>query len=600
MVGRQLSRYQIVEEVGSGGMSVVYRGLDTSLQREVAVKVLHPHLAGKEESRKRFSREAQAVAKLHHPNILEIYDFSAADGDGTEAFIVTEFIRGQTLRQLAESHPLRPPEVAAMALHELACALEHAHAIGVIHRDIKPENVMIRDDGCVKLMDFGIAKILDRDEKMTLTGALVGSPAHMAPEIIEGDEAGPEADIFSLGTILYWLCTGKLPFFAANTTATLKRILDAQFDDPRTLNPAVSDGLYEVIARCLAREPSARYPSASALREALAALLADASVDRPSDDFALFFADPQGATDKLTQRIIDRRLAQAREAQAAGQAPKAMAALGQVLALRPEHGEALSLLGSFQRKARQRRRLGWAALAVLLVLLAAGAAVGGRVLWTRRPIAEPASRPQIPIAATPPKPTPAPPVAPEPEPKPSEPPRVAMVEAHRAQPGHRGPSHRAPPAPGAVLIVPRPYADIFIDGAPVQTGAVQYLAHLPAGAHTIVMQHAGTAPQTVNVDIPAGGRAPDVRVRLQPLPAHLRVQNGQNAGVEVDGKLLGTAGMSLQNPFVLPLPRDAAGQPQYRATVEITLTKPGFKDAQITRTLVAGQTLTWAKELQPQ
>ena len=114
MVGRQLSRYRIVEEVGSGGMAVVDRGLDTSLDREVAVKVLHPHLAGKEESRRRFSREAQAVAKLHHPNILEIYDFSGAEN--AESFIVTEFIRGKTLRQLTELHAFRPPEVAAMVV----------------------------------------------------------------------------------------------------------------------------------------------------------------------------------------------------------------------------------------------------------------------------------------------------------------------------------------------------------------------------------------------------------------------------------------------------------------------------------------------------
>ena len=218
LVGRHIGRYRILEQLGQGGMSVVYKGLDTTLDREVAVKVLHPHLAGRVESRKRLEREAKAVARLHHPNILEVFDYSGEAA--SEAFLVTEYIRGQTLRQFITDEALQPPEVAAMVVHELASALAHAHEAGILHRDLKPENVMVREDGVLKLMDFGIAKILDRDEKMTMTGALVGSPAHMAPEIIEGEEAGAEADVFSLGTMLYLFATGKLPFVAPNTTAT--------------------------------------------------------------------------------------------------------------------------------------------------------------------------------------------------------------------------------------------------------------------------------------------------------------------------------------------------------------------------------------------
>src|SRR5579862_8842778 len=131
-VGRQIGRYQILEELGSGGMSVVYKGLDTALDREVAVKVLHPHLAGKEESRRRLAREAKAVAKLHHPNILEVFDFAGAET--AEAYIVTEYIRGRTLRQCAAEQILTPPEVAAMVVAEIASALAHAHEAGIIHR----------------------------------------------------------------------------------------------------------------------------------------------------------------------------------------------------------------------------------------------------------------------------------------------------------------------------------------------------------------------------------------------------------------------------------------------------------------------------------
>src|SRR3954467_1034914 len=162
LVGRQIGRYRILEQLGQGGMSVVYKGLDTTLDREVAVKVLHPHLAGRVESRKRLEREAKAVARLHHPNILEVFDYSGEAAN--EAFLVTEYIRGQTLRQFITDEALQPPEVAAMVVHELASALAHAHEAGILHRDLKPENVMVREDGVLKLMDFGIAKILDRDE----------------------------------------------------------------------------------------------------------------------------------------------------------------------------------------------------------------------------------------------------------------------------------------------------------------------------------------------------------------------------------------------------------------------------------------------------
>jgi tRNA A-37 threonylcarbamoyl transferase component Bud32 len=379
MVGRQIHRYRIVEQIGSGGMAVVYKGVDTALDREVAVKVLHPHLASKEESRRRFTREAKAVAKLHHRNILEIYDFSG--DDGAESYIVTEYIRGKTLRKLGEEEPFHPPEIAAMAAHELASALEHAHAIGVIHRDLKPENVMIRDDGIVKLTDFGIAKIIDRDERMTMTGALVGSPAHMAPEVIEGVEAGAEADIFSLGTILYWLCTRKLPFTGNNTTQTLKLILDGKYEDPRIGNAAVSDDLAVVLSRCLARDPAARFPRASALREALSTLLAEAGIDHPGEELANFFADPAGYRTQFSKQLVARLVDRADAFVKAGRNPKALDCVNRVIALDPTNSRALEILGRMKRRRRAARAawLGSGAIGIAaLVSLGAAWFVNGR------------------------------------------------------------------------------------------------------------------------------------------------------------------------------------------------------------------------------
>ena len=188
MVGRTLQRYRLIEEVGHGGMAVVYRGVDEGLEREVAVKLLHPHLAARVEYRRRLAREAKAVARLRHPNILEIFDFSGEDNP--EAFLVTELIRGSTLREFAQQHPFDPPEIGSC---RGSCARRGARSCPRAWHRSPGHQARERDDRqggsapALKLMDFGIAQIIDRDERMTVTGALMGSPAHMAPEIIDGE-----------------------------------------------------------------------------------------------------------------------------------------------------------------------------------------------------------------------------------------------------------------------------------------------------------------------------------------------------------------------------------------------------------------------------
>src|SRR5262245_35640381 len=243
-------------------MAVVYKGLDPSLLREVAIKVLHPHLAGHEEARRRFEREAQAVAKLRHENILEIFDYSGKQS--AESYIVTEFIDGSTLKEFTTGHKLAYPEIGAMVVVEVCRALQHAHGLGVLHLDVKPENIMIRKDGAVKLMDFGIAQIVDA-QRMTVTGQLLGSPAYMSPEHVEGKPLDFRTDVFSVGILLYQLATGELPFTGKNPHEILKRIAECKYTDARQVNPLVSDRLNRIITRALARLPDDRYPEVTPL-----------------------------------------------------------------------------------------------------------------------------------------------------------------------------------------------------------------------------------------------------------------------------------------------------------------------------------------------
>ena len=204
----------------------------------------------------------------------------------------------------------------------LADALAHAHAAGVIHRDLKPENVMIAEFGgrpAVKLADFGIARILSQDDRMTMTGAMVGSPNHMAPEIVDGEEADERSDVFSLGTILYWLCTGRLPFEAPNPSATLRRLVTGDFPDPRSVNRALGEPLARLIASCLALDPAARPAGAAQVRDALAAILRDDGIDRPDETLTAFLADPQGTAEALRPRIVEARLRRGEEHLARGE-----------------------------------------------------------------------------------------------------------------------------------------------------------------------------------------------------------------------------------------------------------------------------------------
>lgn len=574
-----VDRYQLHELVGTGGMSRVYRAWDRTLDREVAVKLLHPHLAGEAESRLRFSREARAVAKLRHPNILEIFDFS---GEPTQpAYIVTEFIHGETLRSFAERAGFALPSLGALCAHALAEALEHAHSLGIVHRDLKPENVMVGPDGQIKLMDFGIARFLDQGERMTMTGALIGSPAHMAPELIEGKEADARSDLFSLGTLLYWMMTGVLPFQAANTTALLKRILDVDYRDPRLLNRAVSDSLAECVRSLLKRDPADRPESAAAVRVALEAALAEDGLTQPAEDLRAYLRDPQGTQQRFRLQLRARLISQAKESLAERRFPRVLKLADRLLALEPDEPEGRALVRAVSEGERRRRRLmGLAKFALACVVLAAlsfaalrlvawGRSASGRRVFSsavanaRDPMAETT------LAAA------ASPLRQLGDPELVGPPNQAIPsDSRKAAPrSHLPPPRPQPLAPGILSLRIFPYADVSIDGRALEGGVTNGSYPLAPGPHELTLKHPDSQPWSQRVEIESG-KPLSLPIKLIPLPARLKIDaEPRDANIMVDGVYKGTAFESFAQPILVPLPESQSSH-----LVRVRLFKNGYAD----------------------
>lgn len=272
-------RYRLDALLARGGMADVWRATDTVLGRDVAVKVLHPHLADDPAFVDRFRTEAVAAARLRHPSIVAVFD--TCSDPGAEA-IVMELIAGVTLRQHLDRHgPLDPTEVAELGA-ELADALDCAHRAGLVHRDVKPANILLSDDGRVLLTDFGIAKVRD-DADRTQTGAMLGSVKYLSPEQVEGEPVDPRTDVYSLGIVLYEAATGRVPFTGDTPAATALARLHQTPTRPRHLRPDIPQGLDDVIMRSIRRNPADRYTTAADLRLALLASSPATSVHVDAD-----------------------------------------------------------------------------------------------------------------------------------------------------------------------------------------------------------------------------------------------------------------------------------------------------------------------------
>jgi serine/threonine-protein kinase len=265
-----LGDYRLIRRLGHGAMGHVYKARQLSLDRDVAVKVLYPHMARNRVFRKRFLREARVMGKLSHPHVVHCYGVGKAQG---RYYLAMEYVEGRSLHEwLMRLGRLR----AGDALHVvLACAgaLQHAHSLGLVHRDIKPDNVLVGRDGCVKLADLGLAKALDDDLNVTQTGHGAGTPVYMAPEQARNAKhVDHRSDLYALGVMLYQLLTGELPFAGSTVLEIVLAKLEGRYEPARRLNPEVPARLDAIIARLLARFPEDRYQGCADLIRDLTAL----------------------------------------------------------------------------------------------------------------------------------------------------------------------------------------------------------------------------------------------------------------------------------------------------------------------------------------
>ncbi|WP_428267146.1 protein kinase domain-containing protein [Haliangium sp.] len=388
-IGVTVGRYRIVQELGAGGMATVWRARDLELRREVALKVLFPHLSRRREVVARFHREARAAAALDHGNIVRVFDTGGGEAEAGDdggvvdpPYLVMELVEGRSLAHVvADTGPMLA-EVVACVGTLLADALAQAHRAGIVHRDIKPANVMVSTKGRLALTDFGVARIEGDDASLvTRTGMLLGTPAFMSPEQAMGDPIDERSDIYSLGATLYQLGTGSQPY-SGSTARVMSAIAEHRLVPPLQRHPALGTEMARLIESLMARAPDDRPQTAGDAAEALRAVARHAGLDADptacARELARFFDDPPGYTAAMTPVVVQASLRRAREAANRRALPQAMALADRALALDEGCDEALTLVRRLGAGEARRRWLVGAGLA-----LATAGVVGTVIaLWT--------------------------------------------------------------------------------------------------------------------------------------------------------------------------------------------------------------------------
>jgi len=253
------NRYQILQTIGTGGMAVVYRAKDLTLERFVAVKILRPDFSRDENFRKRFHQEAKAAANLSHPNIVTVHDFGL---DGDRLYIIMEYVPGTNLKMLIREKSILPIKEANDLMIQASAGVGYAHRAGLVHCDVKPHNMLVSPDGRLKVTDFGISRALSTIQPDEKNSIVCGSPQYLSPEQSAGEPPSPASDVYSLGVVYYEMVTGKLPFYSNDANELTRLHKEATPVPPTRINPDLSVELEQIILKVMAKEPSGRYRTA--------------------------------------------------------------------------------------------------------------------------------------------------------------------------------------------------------------------------------------------------------------------------------------------------------------------------------------------------
>lgn len=368
----RFGNYELLRGLGSGATSEVFLAKDLRNNNEIALKRLHPQLINSK-SLKRLVDESSVISKLKHHSIVEVFE---VDSSENSAYLAMEYVDGGTLTDFVKREEIVYPEVATLLMLEILEGVEHAHRNGVIHRDLKPDNIMLTEDGEIKIADFGLAKIIDR-ERLTQTGAIIGSPTYMSPEQSLGAPLDDKSDLFSLGIMLYELTTGKLPFEGENPHAVLRKILEVDPPRPDSINPKINRELSQIILQALSKRKEERQEGVWELVFQLKSYLSQVGLLTERFRFPNFIKDKNGYLFDLSKAVCENLLQRAKKSFDANDSFRFLVYVDHLLSIAPEHKEALELLRHFHSQNKRGfikpLRMGVSVILLALVL--------GAIVW---------------------------------------------------------------------------------------------------------------------------------------------------------------------------------------------------------------------------
>jgi len=348
MINRTIKDYEMKELIATGGMAAIYKAIQISTGQTVAIKILHGHLAQDKDFITRFEREARAAADLKHDSIIDIIGYGHAEG---VYYIAMQYVDGKSLKDLINSVKFIPHDVALAIVYEICQGIEHAHQKGVVHRDIKPANILISNAGTVKITDFGLAQAQDLTS-ITVTGAIVGTPAYMSPEQAAGKRIDIRSDIFSLGVVTYEMMTGTKPFQGESYSSVIHAILTTPAPKPVEANPIVSEEISAIIERMIHKDVDKRYQNITQISDDIYAYFKEQNVEVPSKRIAEFMKEPQRIAQNMMQQIKEKCMKRGLYYTTLGKTniDDAIKEFEKVRYIDPDDGQANSHLAELKRK----------------------------------------------------------------------------------------------------------------------------------------------------------------------------------------------------------------------------------------------------------